>query len=55
MQLPPEQLGPFYLGANFDLQSGSHTSIPIKYDIRALTTYAVCIGMKGNVQTWKSR
>jgi hypothetical protein len=42
MQLPPERLGSFYLGAKFDLHSGSHTSISLNYDARDLTTHAVC-------------
>jgi hypothetical protein len=44
MQLPPERLGAFRLGAEFDLRSGSHTGVPLNHNARNLTTHTVCIG-----------
>ena len=44
MQLAPERLAPCYLGARFDLQGDSHTSIPLNYDAGGMTTRAVCVG-----------
>jgi DNA helicase HerA-like ATPase len=51
MQLPPEHLGSFYLGAEYDLQKGAHTTIPLNYDSRDLTTHALCVGMTGSGKT----
>jgi hypothetical protein len=51
MQLPPERLGSFYLGAEYDAQRGAHTGVPIVYDARHLTTHALCIGMTGSGKT----
>jgi hypothetical protein len=51
MQPPPEHLGSFYLGAEYDLQSRSHTGIPLNYDARDLTTHAMCVGMTGSGKT----
>ncbi len=51
MQLPPEHLGSFYLGAEYDLQKGAHTAIPLNYDSRDLTTHALCVGMTGSGKT----
>jgi hypothetical protein len=51
MQLPPEKLGSFYLGAAYDLQSKSVTDEAINYDARDLTTHAVCVGMTGSGKT----
>jgi DNA helicase HerA-like ATPase len=51
MQLPPEHLGSFYLGAEYDLQRGTHTAIPLNYDSRDLTTHALCVGMTGSGKT----
>ncbi|MCB9139796.1 MAG: DUF87 domain-containing protein [Caldilineaceae bacterium] len=51
MQAPPETLGSFYLGAEYDLTSGERTDAPILYDARDLTTHAVCVGMTGSGKT----
>lgn len=51
MQAPPERLGSFYLGAEYDLKTGKSTGVPISYDARDLTTHAVCVGMTGSGKT----
>lgn len=51
MQSPPEQLGSFYLGAAYDLESGQRTESVINYDARDLVTHAVCVGMTGSGKT----
>ncbi len=51
MQAPPERLGAFYLGAEYDLQRGERMSRPLIYDARDLTTHAVCVGMTGSGKT----
>lgn len=51
MQSPPERLGSFYLGAEYDLNQGRPTETPIQYDARDLTTHAVCVGMTGSGKT----
>ncbi len=51
MNLPPERLGSFYLGARYDLDVGKVTEEPINYDARDLTTHAVCLGMTGSGKT----
>lgn len=51
MQPPPEHLGSFYLGAEYDLGSGAHTGKPLNYDARDLTTHALCVGMTGSGKT----
>ena len=51
MQAPPEKLGAFYLGAEYDLASGQRQEMPIVYDARDLTTHAVCVGMTGSGKT----
>ena len=51
MNLPPERLGSFYLGAKFDLDKGKIIEEPINYDARDLTTHAVCLGMTGSGKT----
>ncbi len=51
MQAPPEKLGSFYLGAEYDLDDGERREEPILYDARDLTTHAVCIGMTGSGKT----
>ncbi len=51
MQPPLEHLGSFYLGAEYDLQSGAHTGVPLNYETRDLTTHAVCVGMTGSGKT----
>jgi len=51
MQAPPERLGSFYLGAEYDLSRGEITGNPVNYDARDLTTHAVCVGMTGSGKT----
>ena len=51
MKAPPEKLGSFYLGSEYDLQSHEITGEPVNYDARDLTTHAVCIGMTGSGKT----
>ncbi len=51
MQAPPEKLGAFYLGAEYDLTSGTREEAPVVYDARDLTTHAVCVGMTGSGKT----
>jgi hypothetical protein len=51
MQSPPEQLGSFYLGAAYDLESGQRSETVINYDARDLVTHAVCVGMTGSGKT----
>ena len=51
MNLPPERLGSFYLGAKYDLDAGKVIEEPINYDARDLVTHAVCFGMTGSGKT----
>ncbi|MCE7980808.1 MAG: hypothetical protein DYG89_06420 [Caldilinea sp. CFX5] len=51
MQAPPEKLGSFYLGAEYDLKSGQRSEAAVNYDARDLTTHAVCVGMTGSGKT----
>mgnify|MGYP001367842335 CR=1 FL=1 len=51
MQAPPERLGSFYLGAEYDLQAKQRLDTPVNYDARDLTTHAVCVGMTGSGKT----
>ena len=51
MQAPPEKLGSFYLGSEYDLATGKRTDVPINYDARDLVTHAVCVGMTGSGKT----
>jgi ElaB/YqjD/DUF883 family membrane-anchored ribosome-binding protein len=51
VQTPPERLGAFYLGAEYDLHSGQRLENPISYDARDLTTHAICVGMTGSGKT----
>jgi hypothetical protein len=51
MQAPPEQLGSFYLGAEYDIKTGQRLENPINYDARDLTTHAICVGMTGSGKT----
>jgi hypothetical protein len=51
MKAPEERLGSFYLGAEYDLQSGARLDRPVHYDARDLTTHAVCVGMTGSGKT----
>jgi hypothetical protein len=51
MQPPEEKLGSFYLGAEYDLATGTRSETPVHYDARDLTTHAVCVGMTGSGKT----
>ncbi len=51
MLTPREQLGSFFIGGEYDLESGEITETPIVYDARDLTTHAVCVGMTGSGKT----
>ena len=51
VQLPPEKLGSFYLGAKYDLATQEILPELINYDSRDLTTHAVCVGMTGSGKT----
>ncbi|TFH13684.1 DUF87 domain-containing protein [Candidatus Bathyarchaeota archaeon] len=51
MKAPPEKLGSFFLGSEYDIDKNEITGIPLNYDARDLTTHAVCIGMTGSGKT----
>ncbi len=51
IQAPPERLGSFYLGAEYDLDTGKYHPPVIHYDARDLTTHAVVVGMTGSGKT----
>lgn len=51
IEAPPERLGSFFLGAEYDLESGEYTDAVVNYDARDLTTHAVCVGMTGSGKT----
>ncbi|WP_455278220.1 hypothetical protein, partial [[Eubacterium] cellulosolvens] len=51
MQAPPEKLGSFYLGSEYDLVRNQITEKTINYDARDLTTHALCVGMTGSGKT----
>lgn len=51
MQAPPEKLGSFYLGAEYELKTGQRSESAVNYDARDLTTHAVCVGMTGSGKT----
>lgn len=51
MQAPPEKLGSFYLGAEYDLKRKQRSDVAVNYDARDLTTHAVCVGMTGSGKT----
>lgn len=48
---PFEQLGLFYLGKRYDLQSHLRSDDLLLYDSRDLVTHAVCVGMTGSGKT----
>ncbi len=48
---PPEQMGSFFLGAEYDPKNQEITSNLLHYDSRDLTTHAVCVGMTGSGKT----
>ncbi|MBD3206121.1 DUF87 domain-containing protein [Candidatus Bathyarchaeota archaeon] len=51
MKAPPEKLGSFFLGSEYDLETDQITGEHVNYDARDLTTHAVCIGMTGSGKT----
>jgi len=51
IQCPPEKLGSFFLGAEYDMENQILTNQTINYDARDLTTHAVCVGMTGSGKT----
>ncbi len=51
MQRPPERLGSFYLGGEYDLEQNKVVGSPLTYDARDLTTHAVVVGMTGSGKT----
>jgi hypothetical protein len=51
MRAPPEKLGSFYLGSEYDLVRNRITEKTINYDARDLTTHALCVGMTGSGKT----
>ena len=51
LKAPPEKLGSFYLGAQYNLDTNQITENPVNYDARDLTTHAVCLGMTGSGKT----
>ena len=51
INLPPEQMGSFYLGAKYDTVNKQVTPEAVNYDARDLTTHAVCVGMTGSGKT----
>ncbi len=46
-----EKLGLFYLGREYDLESGKSVEKPVLYDSRDLVTHALCVGMTGSGKT----
>lgn len=46
-----EKLGLFYLGREYDLETGKTADTPVLYDSRDLVTHAVCVGMTGSGKT----
>jgi hypothetical protein len=51
MKAPEEHLGSFYLGAEYDLETGTRLEKPVIYDARDLMTHAICVGMTGSGKT----
>ncbi len=51
INLPPEQMGSFYLGAKYDTATRKISPEAVNYDARDLTTHAVCVGMTGSGKT----
>ena len=51
VNLPPEKLGSFYLGSNYNIQNKEISGASVNYDSRDLTTHAVCVGMTGSGKT----
>ena len=51
MKAPPEKLGSFFLGSEYEINEGNITDAIINYDARDLTTHAICVGMTGSGKT----
>jgi hypothetical protein len=51
MRAPPERLGSFFLGAEYDVEAGRVSERVVNYDARDLTTHGVCVGMTGSGKT----
>lgn len=51
VQVPPEKLGSFFIGAKYDQTAREMGTEPVNYDARDLTTHAVCVGMTGSGKT----
>ncbi|MDJ0521302.1 MAG: ATP-binding protein [Planctomycetota bacterium] len=52
MSLPDyEKLGAFYLGKDYDVDTGKVLDDMLLYDAKDLTTHAVCVGMTGSGKT----
>lgn len=51
VNLPPEKLGSFYLGARYDTKTSEILNDAVNYDARDLCTHAVCVGMTGSGKT----
>ncbi len=51
INLPPEKLGSFYLGAQYDVEESELLKEAVNYDARDLTTHAICVGMTGSGKT----
>ena len=46
-----EQLGLFYLGKRYDLDTKTRLNEPVLYDSKDLVTHAMCVGMTGSGKT----
>ena len=46
-----EQLGLFYLGKRYDLDTSTRIDEPVLYDSKDLVTHAMCVGMTGSGKT----
>ncbi|HID35428.1 MAG TPA: DUF87 domain-containing protein, partial [Anaerolineae bacterium] len=51
MQQPFEKVGAFYIGKEYDLDTGERLDDLVMYDARDLTTHAVVVGMTGSGKT----
>ncbi len=51
MLQPFEKVGAFYLGKEYDLETGQRQDDLVMYDARDLTTHAVVVGMTGSGKT----
>lgn len=51
MKVPPERLGSFFLGSEYDVETEQVLGNAVNYDARDLTTHAICVGMTGSGKT----